>query len=126
MTENEIGTKVIKCAIDLHKTTGPGLLESVYEEVLMKNLALEGLRVQNQVPVPVIIHGERYKFGFRADILVENMVILELKSVEQLAPIHKKQLITYLKLTKIKLGYVLNFGAPTMREGIVRIINGTL
>lgn len=126
MTENQIGSIVVDCAVKLHRITGPGLLESVYEEVLSNKLVNKGLEVQTQFPVPVFIDGTRYNIGFRADIMIEKKVILELKSVESLAPIHKKQLTTYLKLSGIKVGYLLNFGSPMMKDGIVRIINGKL
>jgi GxxExxY protein len=126
MTENEIGNIVVATAIRLHQELGPGLLESVYEAILSRMLEKQGLRVQRQVGVPIEFGGERFEEGFRADIIVEGKVILELKSVEKLNPVHKKQLITYLKLTGMKLGYVLNFGDELMKTGIVRLINGIL
>ncbi len=126
MTENEIGRIVVNTAIRLHQDLGPGLLESVYEAILAKLLTQQGLHVQRQVGIPIEYNGERFEEGFRADIIVEGKVILELKSVERLNPVHKKQLLTYLKLTQLKLGYVLNFGEELMKTGIVRIINGFL
>ena len=126
MTENEIGTTVVGTAIHLHQELGPGLLESVYEAVLARLLKKQGLFIQRQVGVPIEFDGERFEEGFRADIIVEGKVILELKSVEKLNPVHKKQLITYLKLTGMKLGYVLNFGEELMKTGIVRLVNGYL
>jgi GxxExxY protein len=126
MNENEIGSIVVDTAVYLHKKLGPGLLESVYETVLMKSLAKKGLHVLQQVSIPIEFEGEHFDEGFRADLFVEGKVILELKSVEQITPIHKKQLLTYLKLTNTKLGFVLNFGAEIMKDGIVRIINGIL
>ena len=126
MTENEIGTVVVTTAIYVHRELGPGLLESVYEIVLAKQLRKKGLRVERQVVIPIVFDGETFEEGFRADIIVENKVILELKSVEMLHPVHKKQLLTYLKLTGLKLGYLLNFGEELMKNGIVRTINGVL
>jgi GxxExxY protein len=126
MNENEIGTAVLDEAFYLHKNLGSGLLESVYETVLMKLLTKKGLRVQRQVSIP--IEGE-YFFedeGFRLDLFVEGKVIIELKSVEKITQAHKKQLLTYLKLTNTKLGYILNFGAEVMKDGVFRIINGSL
>jgi GxxExxY protein len=126
MTENEIGTTVVTTAIYVHRELGPGLLESVYETVLARQLRKKGLRVERQVVIPIVFDGETFEEGFRADIIVENKVILELKSVETLHSVHKKQLLTYLKLTGLKLGYLLNFGEELMKNGIVRTINGVL
>ena len=124
MTENEIGTIIIEEAISLHKKLGPGLLESVYEVLLAYQLEQRGLHVQRQVSIPVVFEGKRFEEGFRADIVVEGKVIIELKSVEKTNPAHKKQLLTYLKLTGLKLGYVLNFGEELMKIGITRTANG--
>jgi GxxExxY protein len=126
MHENEIGTLIVQTAIELHRALGPGLLESVYEVLLAHRLRQKGLRVQRQVPVSIEFDGLRFEEGFRADLIVEGKVIVELKSVEQIHPAHKKQVLTYLKLTGLKLGYLLNFGAATMKDGIFRIINGRL
>jgi len=126
MKENEIGDVVVETAIYLHKNLGSGLLENVYEVVLMKLLAKKGLAVQRQVLVPIEFEGEHFNEGFRIDLFVEGKVILELKSIEKINPVNKKQLLTYLKLTNAKLGYILNFGAELMKDGIVRVINGTL
>ena len=126
MTENEIGKIVVGTAVHLHQDLGPGLLESVYEAVFSKLLVKNGLHVQRQVGVPIEFNGEQFDEGFKADIIVEGKVILELKSVEKLHPVHKKQLLTYLKLTGMKLGFLLNFGDELMKTGIVRIINGNL
>ncbi|NLV44781.1 MAG: GxxExxY protein [Candidatus Hydrogenedentes bacterium] len=126
MTENEIGAIVVDCAIALHRETGPGLLESVYEVVLAHDLAQCGLQVQRQVSIPIEIRGLKFEEGFRADIIIEGKVLLELKSVEQATKAHKKQVLTYLRLTGLKLGYLLNFGEELMRDGISRIVNGTL
>ncbi len=126
MHENEIGTLIVQTAIELHRELGPGLLESVYEVLLAHRLRQKGLHVQRQVPVSIEFDGLRFEEGFRADLIVEGKVIVELKSVEQIHPAHKKQVLTYLKLTGLKLGYLLNFGAATMKDGIFRIINGWL
>ena len=126
MDENQIGRKVVDCAVKLHIATGPGLFESVYETLLSKILEKEGLKAERQVVIPIKFDGQVLVQGFRADLVVEKKVILELKSVEKVCPAHKKQLITYLRLSSLKLGFLLNFGAPTMKEGITRIINGTL
>lgn len=126
MNENEIGTIVVDEAIHLHKALGPGLLETVYEVVLARRLEKRGLKVQRQVAVPIEFEGERFEEGFRADLIVEGKVLLELKSVEKVNNAHKKQVLTYLKLTGIKLGYLLNFGEELMKQGITRTINGTL
>jgi len=122
-SEDEIGTLVIGTAVDLHKKLGSGLLENVYETVLSKLLAQKGLHVQRQVSIPIEYEGEHFDEAFRIDIFVEGKVIIELKSVEKIIPAHQKQLLTYLKLTNTKLGYILNFGAATMKEGIKRIAN---
>jgi GxxExxY protein len=126
MNENEIGTIVVEEAIYLHKALGPGLLETVYEVILARRLAKRGLKVQRQVAVPIEFEGERFEEGFRADLIVEGKVLLELKSVEKVNNAHKKQVLTYLKLTGTKLGYLLNFGEELMKQGITRTINGTL
>lgn len=124
MTENEIGTLLVKAAIEVHRGLGPGLLETVYEVVLAKELALRGMRVERQVPMPIVFNGNKFEEGFRADLLVEGKVILELKSVARITLAHKKQVQTYLKLTGCKLGYLLNFNEDTMLSGITRCVNG--
>lgn len=126
MKENEIGAIIVDTAINLHKNLGPGLLESVYETILAKLLSGKGLCVQRQVSIPIEFNGEYFDEGFRADLFVEGKVIIELKSTEKITDAHKKQLLTYLKLTHTKLGYILNFGGERMKDGIVRIINGIL
>ena len=123
MTENEIGTTCVTAAIEIHRELGPGLLESVYEIVLAYVLEERGLSVQRQVPISISYKGLVFEEAFRADLLVADKVILELKSVEQLNKAHRKQIQTYLRLTGLKLGYIFNFGAPLMREGIVRAVN---
>ncbi|OGP11800.1 MAG: GxxExxY protein [Deltaproteobacteria bacterium RIFCSPLOWO2_12_FULL_43_16] len=124
MKENEIGKVVVDCAVRLHMELGPGLLETVYEVLLAHMLQEAGLRVERQVSIPIEFRGIRFDEGFRADIVVEEKVILELKSVESVSKAHKKQVLTYLKLTGKKLGYLLNFGEELMKDGISRILNG--
>jgi len=124
MKENAIGKEVVDAAVQVHRALGPGLLETVYEVVLARELEKRGLRVERQVPVPILYGGLRFEEGFRADIIVEGKVILELKSVEQLSKVHSKQVLTYLKLKGLQLGYLLNFGANLMKDGIERIVNG--
>ena len=124
MTENEIGTIVVESAIAVHRELGPGLLETVYEVVLAREVRDRGLTVQRQVPVPIQYKDIRFDEGFRADIIVANTVILELKSVERVTAAHKKQVQTYLRLTGCKLGYLLNFGEALMKAGITRCVNG--
>ena len=124
MTENEIGTVVVDSALALHRELGPGLLESVYEVILAHELRQLGLQVEQQVPVPIEYRGIKFEEAFRADILVEGKVVLELKSIEQVTRAHKKQLQTYLRLTGHKLGFLLNFGEALMKRGITRAVNG--
>ena len=126
MKENDIGTIIVDCALELHRNLGPGLLETVYEVTLARALERRGLAVQRQVSVPIEYQGETFSEGFRADLIVGDLVIVELKSIERVAPVHKKQLLTYLRLNGLKLGYLLNFGEALMREGITRTINGQL
>ncbi len=124
MEENDIGTKVVVAAVQIHTDLGPGLLETVYEVVLAKELEKQGIEVRRQVPISIEYQGLKFEEGFRADLIVAGLVIVELKSVEELHKVHPKQLFTYLKLTGLKLGYLLNFGAPRMKEGIKRVVNG--
>jgi GxxExxY protein len=124
MTENEIGTIIVDTAIELHRHLGPGLLESVYEVVLAYELNARGLSVQRQVPISIVYKTMKFDDAFRADLLVADKVIVELKSIEQMNNAHRKQLQTYLRLTGLKLGYLLNFGSALMKDGIVRAVNG--
>ncbi len=124
MNENRLGTILIEAAIESHRQLGPGLLESVYETVLAYELTARGLLVKRQVPIPVSYKGLQFDEGFRADIILAGIVVVELKSVEALHAVHRKQLQTYLRLTGLKLGYLLNFGAALMKDGIVRAVNG--
>ena len=124
MNENEIGRLAVDAAIAVHRELGPGLLESVYEAVLSDELAARGLSVARQVLVPITYKGKQIDDGYRADIVVNDLVVLELKSIEAVRDVHKKQLLTYLKLGGKKLGYLLNFGEAVMKKGVVRIVNG--
>jgi GxxExxY protein len=123
MDENAIGTIVVDAALGLHRTLGPGLLESVYEVTLAAELRSRELNVERQVAVPLVYRGIRFDEGFRVDLLVASKVIVEIKSVENVNEVHKKQLLTYLRLTDKRLGYLLNFGHPLMRSGVVRVVN---
>jgi GxxExxY protein len=118
MTENEIATQVVDAAFKIHTTLGPGLLETVYEVVLAHELQKRGLRVERQVPIPIAWEGIKFNEGFRAEVIVE------LKSVETVAPVHKKQVLTYLRLMNLKLGLLINFGEELIKNGISRIVNG--
>jgi len=124
MKENEIGQVVVDSALTVHRSLGPGLLETVYEVVLAYELEQRGLNVQRQVPIMIHYAGIQFQEGFRADLKVEDKVILELKSVETVLDVHKKQVQTYLRLTGCKLGYLLNFNAALMKHGIIRCVNG--
>ncbi|MDR7128649.1 GxxExxY protein [Algoriphagus sp. 4150] len=123
MTENEISSKNIGAAIEVHKQLGPGLLESSYEKCLAFELIQQGLEIKTQVAVPVIYKGNKLEVGYRLDILVEEKVIIEVKTVSELAPIHKAQLLTYLKLTGIKLGLLINFNSIKLIDGVKRVAN---
>ena len=124
MTENEIATIVVDACYTIHTRLGPGLLESVYETVLAYELEQRGLHVSKQVVIPVVYDDLKFEHGFRADLIVENKVILELKSVEQTAPVHRKQVLTYLRLTNLQLGLLINFGSALIKDGITRLVNG--
>lgn len=124
LTENQIGAILINTAITVHRQLGPGLLESVYEVVLAYELVKQGLEVKRQVPIPIKYQNIRFDEAFRADLVINEKVIVELKSLEEISKSHRKQLQTYLKLSDKKLGFLLNFGATLMKEGIVRAVNG--
>ena len=124
MTENEILKIIVDAAIKVHRALGLGLFESVYEVVLAHELMTRGLSVERQVKIPIQYEGLQFDEGFRADIIVGGKVILELKSVETVIPSHRKQIQTYLRLTGLKLGFLLNFGAALMKDGIMRAVNG--
>ena len=124
MTENMIASLIMDAAFLIHRELGPGLLESVYEVVLARLLTDKGLVVARQVPIPVRFQGMIFEEGFRADLFVEQKVIVELKSVERLQPVHSKQVLTYLRLTGCRLGLLINFGENLMKDGFKRIANG--
>ena len=124
MTENEIAKSAVDAAFKLHTELGPGLLESVYEALMARELELRGFKVVRQHPVSFEYHGVKFDEGFRADLVVNDLTIIELKSVEQAHPSHKKQLKTYLKLTSKRLGLLINFGAPLIKDGIERVVVG--
>ena len=123
MTENEISSIVVDVCYKIHVKLGPGLLESVYEAILYHELVKRGLNIERQKPLPVIWDGIALDIGFRADLIVENKVILEIKSVEQIIEIHGKQVLTYLKITKMKLGLLINFNVPIIKLGIKRVVS---
>jgi len=121
--ENDITAAIVDGAVRVHQELGPGLLESVYEEILAYELTERGLRVARQVPVPVVYRSLRFEIGFRADLLVESLVVVELKSVAEISPAHRKQIQTYVRLMNLRVGLLLNFGAALMKNGIVRAVN---
>ena len=123
MDINELSRKIIGAAIEVHKALGPGLLESAYEECLCHEFGLKGLSNERQKPLPVIYKGRELDCGYRLDVVVENAIILELKACERIEPIHQAQLLTYLKLSRLKLGLLLNFNVAVMKDGIVRVVN---
>jgi GxxExxY protein len=124
MTENEIGNAVIACAMKVHSAVGPGLLESAYELCLVHELTNQGLKVRNQVPVPIRYEDLTIENGYRVDLLVDDRVVVELKAIETVLPVHRGQLLSYLRLGGFKLGYLLNFNVAHMRDGITRMVNG--
>lgn len=123
MTENELSYKIIGVALEIHRNIGPGLLESAYENALAFDLNELGLEVRQQVPMPFIYKEVKQDVGYRIDLIVENKVLVEIKSVENLAPVHYAQTLTYLKLSGLKLGLLINFNTKTLKEGIHRIAN---
>ena len=123
MIENEIAKIIVNTSFSIHTKLGPGLLESVYEEILYFELNKQGLKVERQKAIPVIWNEIKMGIGFRADLIVESKVIIEIKSVEAIAPVHPKQLLTYLRLTGYKLGLLINFNEPLIKTGITRIVN---
>jgi GxxExxY protein len=124
MTENAIAKEIVDAAFRIHTKLGPGLLESVYEAVLAYELDRRGLHIVRQQPIPVVYDSIRIDTGFRADLIVEDKVIVEVKSVELLAPVYKKQLLTYLRLADKRLGLLINFQVALIKDGITRIVNG--
>lgn len=124
MTENEIAKQVMDAAFIIHRTLGPDLLEAVYEVILAKKLSEMGVAVERQVPVPIQFENIKFDEGFRADLIVEKKVIVELKSVERIQPVHSKQLLPYLRLTDLRLGLLINFGENLLKHGFKRVVNG--
>ncbi|HTP65203.1 MAG TPA: GxxExxY protein [Geobacteraceae bacterium] len=124
LRENEIAMAIVDTAYKIHRNLGPGLLESSYEAVLIYELQKLGFEVSAQVLVPIIYESVRLDTGFRADLIVENLVIIEIKSLEKMAPVHKKQLTTYLRLSGKRLGLLINFGEELIKNGITRTVNG--
>ncbi|MCL5034786.1 MAG: GxxExxY protein [Bacteroidetes bacterium] len=123
MTENELSRIIVDLCLKIHKRLGPGLLESVYEEVLCYELSVLGISFKRQIGMPVVYGAVKLESGFRADLIVEDKVIMELKSVETILDVHKKQLLTYLRLTHLKLGLLINFNVALLKDGIKRIVN---
>jgi GxxExxY protein len=124
MTHNEISKIIVDAAVNIHRRFGPGLLESVYLVVLAHELRKRGLHVEKEVPIPLVRDNIRFEVGLRADLIVENIVIVELKSIETVVPIHLKTLLTYLRLADKRLGLLLNFGEEVLKDGIHRVANG--
>ena len=118
-----LATTVLNCGLQMHREIGPGLLESVYEDVLADRLQLVGLKIDRQQPVSIILDGKTYPQAFRFDILVNDMLLLEIKSVERMGPIHVSQTLTYIRLMNLPLGLLLNFGSETFKQGIRRVVN---
>jgi GxxExxY protein len=123
MSENEIATTVLEICFRVHKKYGPGLFESVYETIFCHELAKTGLSFQNQQPIPLVHDTIKLNAGFRADVIIENKVIIEIKSIDAIADVHSKQVLTYLKLTLLKLGLLVNFNVPLLKDGIKRVVN---
>ena len=124
VTENEIAKHIVDAAFKIHTSLGPGLLESVYEAVMAQELTRRGLRTERQQPLPVVWENIHLEAGFRVDLMVENKVIVEIKSVEAIAPVHRKQLLTYLRLANKRLGILINFDVDLIKDGIARVVNG--
>jgi GxxExxY protein len=123
MTENALSYKVIGVAVELHKHLGPGLLESAYESALAYDLIEEGLEVRRQVPMPFIYKALKMDVGYRMDLVINGKLVIEIKSVEELAPVHYAQVLTYLKLSGLKLGLLINFNTTLLKDGIHRVVN---
>ena len=124
MTENEVGNEIVALAMKVHSTVGPGLLESAYELCLGHELTRRGLKVRNQIPIPIRYDDLTIDHGYRVDLLVNGRVVIELKAIETILPVHRGQLLSYLRLGGFKLGYLLNFNVAHMRDGITRLVNG--
>ena len=124
LDENQISKIIVDCCYRIHTTLGPGLLESVYLEILLYELKKLGLKCAKEVGIPVHYEDVELDLGFRADLIVENLVIIELKAIEKVLPVHKKQLMTYLTLAGMKLGLLVNFNVHLIKDGIERVVNG--
>jgi GxxExxY protein len=124
MTENEIATIIVDTAFRIHRDLGPGLFESVYERIMEVELTKRGLKVARQKPIPIVYNGVHFEAGFRCDLLVNDKVIVEVKSIEALHPVHKKQVLTYLRFGDKRLGLLINFNVALIKDGIVRLVNG--
>ncbi|MGZ8920919.1 MAG: GxxExxY protein [Limisphaerales bacterium] len=125
-SENVIAKGVVDAAFQMHSTLGPGLLESVYEVILARELQQRGFEVERQRVIPLVYNNIHFEEAFRADLVINNKVIVEIKSIDEIAAVHSKQVLTYLRLTNLKLGLLINFGAAYIKDGIERIINGKL
>jgi GxxExxY protein len=121
---NVISGRILDCAIEVHKQLGPGLLENIYEACLCKELALRDIQYKRQVPIPIIYKGEKINSDLKIDLFVENEIVVELKAIEFVLPVHKSQLLTYLRLSGKRLGVLINFNVDRMKNGFIRVING--
>ena len=121
---NDLSNRIIGAAIEVHRALGPGLLESTYEECLVDELTLQGVSVRRQVPLPISYKGVLLECGYCVDVIVEDLVLLELKAIERLMPIHEAQVLTYLRLKKLWLGLLINFNVAILRDGVKRLVNG--
>jgi GxxExxY protein len=124
MTENEIATIIVDTAFRIHRDLGPGLFETVYERIMEVELTRRGLTVARQKPIPIVYNGVHFEAGFRCDLLVNDKVIVEVKSIEALHPVHRKQVLTYLRFGDKRLGLLINFNVALIKDGIVRLVNG--
>ena len=123
MTENQIAAIVVDAALKIHKILGPGMLESVYQATLTYELRKRGLQVDEQTPVPVYYETVKLELAFRVDLLIDEKVVVEIKSIERLAPVHRAQLLTYLRLMDLRLGLLVNFNVELIKDGIQRVVN---
>ena len=123
MTENQIATTIVDTAYHIHTDIGPGLFETVYERIMEVELTKRGLTVLRQEPIPIVYKGVHFKSGFRCDLLVQSKVIVEVKSIEAIHPVHRKQVITYLRFADMRLGLLINFNVALIKDGIVRVVN---
>jgi GxxExxY protein len=124
LTENDVAKSIVDAAYKIHTQFGPGLLESAYQAMLAHELRKRGLRVECEKPIPLVYDEVVLELGYRADMLIEDLVLVELKAVEQIAPVHKRQVLTYLKLADKRLGLLINFGAALIKDGIARVVHG--